>query len=310
LKNDSLNKTGDVNLTKIKIIAHILCALVLFNIISWKQNDIQAKTRSDNNPGIFQEGVASWYGPGFQGRKTANGERFNTNELTAAHKTLPFNTLVKVTNVSNGQSIIVRINDRGPFTKGRVIDLSKAAKNEIGMGGLAQVQLELYDPEKEKEDLTFINLFNEELPQGTKVFVEFYDSDDNSDLVIDDLDQIFKAGKIRIKILTPHEDSEKLSLWKSSRHYKDITDKVNSLSGYTIEIATLLELSNASELIERLESENFNTIFLKEINQKDSTIYTVFVGNFNEIYDSENDLVKLQRLNPEWSALKLVKIGK
>ncbi|MBK7255497.1 MAG: septal ring lytic transglycosylase RlpA family protein [Ignavibacteria bacterium] len=72
--------------------------------------------------------MASWYGPGFQGRKTANGERFNTYEMTAAHKTLPFNTLIKVTNLDNGVSTVVRINDRGPFVRGRIIDLSNAAK--------------------------------------------------------------------------------------------------------------------------------------------------------------------------------------
>jgi rare lipoprotein A len=89
----------------------------------------------------FQRGVASWYGPGFQGRLTANGERFNTNSLTAAHRTLPFGTRVRVTNAKTGRSVVVRINDRGPFTKGRVIDLSKAAARAIGVAGVAQVVL-------------------------------------------------------------------------------------------------------------------------------------------------------------------------
>ncbi len=80
-------------------------------------------------------GIASWYGPGFHGRRTANGERFNQNALTAAHKTLPFGTKVKVTNLRNGQSVVVRINDRGPFTRGRVIDLSSAAARVIGIKG-------------------------------------------------------------------------------------------------------------------------------------------------------------------------------
>lgn len=103
------------------------------------------------SPDFVQVGEASWYGPGFQGRKTANGERFNTHEMTAAHKTLPFNTLIKVTNLHNEATVVVRINDRGPFIRGRIIDLSKAAKEEIGMGGLAQVKLEVYDPEAEEQ---------------------------------------------------------------------------------------------------------------------------------------------------------------
>ncbi len=91
------------------------------------------------------EGVASWYGPGFHGAQTASGEYFNQNALTAAHRSLPFGTKVRVTNVNNGRSVVVRINDRGPFTGGRVIDLSAAAAQAIGMisSGVAPVQVEV-----------------------------------------------------------------------------------------------------------------------------------------------------------------------
>ena len=87
--------------------------------------------------------VASYYADKFHGRKTSNGEIFNMYALTAAHKTLPFNTKVKVTNLSNGKSVIVRINDRGPFVKGREIDLSKAAASKLDMikSGTAKVKL-------------------------------------------------------------------------------------------------------------------------------------------------------------------------
>ena len=80
----------------------------------------------------LQRGVASWYGPGFHGRLTANGERFDMNELTAAHKTLPFGTRVLVHNPRTGKEVVVRINDRGPFIKGRMLDLSKAAATALG----------------------------------------------------------------------------------------------------------------------------------------------------------------------------------
>ncbi|EAZ92246.1 septal ring lytic transglycosylase RlpA family protein [Crocosphaera chwakensis] len=92
-----------------------------------------------------RKGMASWYGPGFHGRLTANGERYNQNGLTAAHKSLPFGTQVRVTNLRNGRSVIVRINDRGPYIHGRVIDLSKGAANVIGLlnSGVAPVQLEI-----------------------------------------------------------------------------------------------------------------------------------------------------------------------
>lgn len=92
--------------------------------------------------GWTESGIASWYGPRFQGKRTASGERFNTNELTAAHKTLPFGTRVRVKSQVNGKEVVVRINDRGPFIKGRVIDLSYAAAQAIGLVGVKKVELE------------------------------------------------------------------------------------------------------------------------------------------------------------------------
>ena len=89
----------------------------------------------------FQQGVASWYGPGFHNRLTANGERYNMNALTAAHRTLPFGTMVLVKNTATGKTVTVRINDRGPYVKGRVIDLSRAAAQELGISGIQRVVL-------------------------------------------------------------------------------------------------------------------------------------------------------------------------
>ncbi|HOV37517.1 MAG TPA: septal ring lytic transglycosylase RlpA family protein [Spirochaetales bacterium] len=91
------------------------------------------------------EGYASWYGGKFHGQKTASGEIFDTNLLTAAHKTLPFGTLVRVTNLYTEKSVIVRINDRGPFVEDRIIDLSKAAADAIGLTnqGIGRVKLEI-----------------------------------------------------------------------------------------------------------------------------------------------------------------------
>ncbi len=90
-------------------------------------------------------GLASWYGGKFHGRLTASGEIFNTNDYTAAHKKLPFGTIVRVINLDNGKSVVVRINDRGPFVKGRIIDLSRAAASAIGMigKGVARVRLDV-----------------------------------------------------------------------------------------------------------------------------------------------------------------------
>ncbi len=90
-----------------------------------------------------ERGVASWYGKKFHGRRTASGERYDMFRLTAAHRTLPFGARVRVVNLRNGRVVTVRINDRGPFVKGRIIDLSYAAARELGMvrSGLAQVEI-------------------------------------------------------------------------------------------------------------------------------------------------------------------------
>ncbi len=99
-----------------------------------------------------ETGVASWYGPTFHGKRTANGEVYDQNELTAAHRTLQMPSLVRVTNLENGRSIVVRINDRGPFKKGRVIDVSKRAAELLGFigQGTARVRLEVLEKESRK----------------------------------------------------------------------------------------------------------------------------------------------------------------
>lgn len=96
---------------------------------------------------IYQRGGASWYGIGFHMRKTANGERFDMSSMTAAHRTLPFNTIVCVRSLVNGREVVVRINDRGPFSSGRIIDLSRAAAEALDMvsTGIKQVALHVVD---------------------------------------------------------------------------------------------------------------------------------------------------------------------
>ena len=106
-------------------------------------------------PVVEQVGEASFYGPGFHGKKTATGEKFDQNDKTAAHPTLPLGTKATVTNLDNGTSVDVRINDRGPYVKGRDIDLSKGAAKELGMtkDGVAPVKIEaeVVPPEKKPE---------------------------------------------------------------------------------------------------------------------------------------------------------------
>jgi len=103
--------------------------------------------------GFIERGMASWYGPGFHGKKTANGERYDMYALTAAHRTLPLGSVVVVHSLTSGRHVTVRINDRGPFAKGRILDLSLAGAQALGMTGNGTDQVELrvvrYDPRPE-----------------------------------------------------------------------------------------------------------------------------------------------------------------
>lgn len=104
------------------------------------------------NFNYVETGIASWYGPGFHGKQTANGETYDQNELTAAHRTLQMPSLVRVTNLENGRSIVLRVNDRGPFSRGRIIDVSAKAADLLGMKkrGTAQVRVETLPAESRR----------------------------------------------------------------------------------------------------------------------------------------------------------------
>jgi peptidoglycan lytic transglycosylase len=98
-------------------------------------------------PGGVQEGIATWYGPGFYGRRTASGERFDRNAMTLAHRHMPFGTRVRVTNLKNGKSVVGRVNDRGPFVRGRSFDLSQGMARRLGISGAGKVRVEVIRPD-------------------------------------------------------------------------------------------------------------------------------------------------------------------
>jgi rare lipoprotein A len=137
---------------------HIIYLLFLFMLVTPEYT----AEKLQQEP-IRQKGIASYYGYKFHGKKTASGELFDMKELTAAHKTLPFNTLVKVTNLKNKKSVIVRVNDRGPYSPKRIIDVSRAAAEEIEMiqAGLIEVELEVLITEPDSTTT---------LPQSDSIF--------------------------------------------------------------------------------------------------------------------------------------------
>lgn len=107
--------------------------------------DMQVVTDCDTVKTVASNAKASWYGPGFHGRQTANGEKFNQNAMTAAHKTLKLGTRVLVENVENGMQVVLRVNDRGPYIEGRALDVSKKAADVLGFReeGVAKIKLSI-----------------------------------------------------------------------------------------------------------------------------------------------------------------------
>ena len=128
--------------------AMLLASALLLTGVAWPMDALARSGASAHERHVKkrnQTGVASFYGHECKGQRTANGERFDPNQLTAAHRTLPFGTRVKVTNLDNGRQVVVRINDRGPYARGRVLDLSRAAARKLGFEhkGTALVRLQV-----------------------------------------------------------------------------------------------------------------------------------------------------------------------
>jgi len=129
-----------------RIIRGCIAALILFSGLAFQgcRASHPPVHRFPGYPiGFVERGVASWYGPGFHGNKTANGERYNMHQLTAAHRTLPLGSVAVVRSLTSGRQVTVRINDRGPFARGRVLDLSLAGAQAIGMTGHGTDEVEL-----------------------------------------------------------------------------------------------------------------------------------------------------------------------
>ena len=126
-------------------------------------------TRANSKAPSIETGVASWYGPNFHGKLTANGETYDMDGMTAAHRTLPFNTEVMVENLDNGKTVRVRINDRGPFAKDRIIDLSRAAATQLDMmgPGTARVRLYLVKGDLENSRVTDLKVANYTIQLGS-----------------------------------------------------------------------------------------------------------------------------------------------
>ncbi|MCB2203400.1 septal ring lytic transglycosylase RlpA family protein [bacterium] len=226
-----------------RIRIHTATALILFAALSVCALPLAAQ------PGFTQTGQASYYGKKFHGRKTANGERFNMWALTAAHKTIPFGSHVRVTNLDNGKSIDVRINDYGPFRKGRIIDLSRGAAAKIGMikTGTARVKLEVLgddgkeDHQKSKGNVEYyaVDIRREQLA-GWAVQIASFEKMENLIRYLDrlrarDIDNVFVQmatvkGKLVHRLVVGAYETEAAARWKQK------TMKEQGVDGFVFRI--------------------------------------------------------------------------
>ena len=298
--------------------AYLTLALILVFLISGRVAVVYGQT-SGSYSEYMEEGTASWYGPGFHGRKTANGERFNTNDLTCAHKSLPFNTLLKVTNLENGRYTIVRVNDRGPYAHGRIVDLSNAAKTEIGMGGLAKVRIESYKPVNstdltENEDAMPLNLFEDAISKTSKVFVELSDRKLNSNGIRNNSQDEFRrllSSFKKVKVLVDKNNSILENIADSENsfdltNFVELTDKIRTFTGYSIEVKEFTTEDEATKLIGKLEALNYNDIILIEIVNGDSINFKVFLGYYDKIEDADVDLRNIREMNFDSKVIKIL----
>ena len=200
----------------------------------------------DNSKGFQQKGIASWYGKDFHGRKTANGEVYNMHAMTAAHKTLPINSKIRVRNLKNNKAIDVRVNDRGPFVRGRIVDLSyKAAKKlDIVDSGIAPVEIvALKSPSLKPNERRIPNIALRGNAQGNYEIGNF----------------TIQVGAFRNRI-NAEELYRKLNRSYNNAHISDFNNGVDSF--YRVRIGKCSTLSKAAEYERILIERGFKGAFI------------------------------------------------
>lgn len=194
----------------------------------------------DSSDGFVQRGIASWYGIKFHGRKTSSGEVYNMHEMTAAHKTLPIPVYVHVRNLDNGRTAVVRVNDRGPFISGRIIDLSYAAAKKLGVKGPGTANVEISVVSKGQTKPTSVVRaipLNEQPQKDAPLFIQMgsFSSQTNASNLVRDLHAV-------------NETSARISQLETS----------NGLF-YRVRVGPLFDINEANAIVSRLKRKGFQT---------------------------------------------------
>jgi rare lipoprotein A len=229
------------------------------------------------NPQVYC-GVASYYGAYFHGRKTASGEIYNQYKLTAAHKTLPLGTIVKVTNVANSKSVFLKVNDRGPYVKGRIIDVSTKAADLLDFKhkGIAEVIVEVVNPEEFPLDL---NSVYTDLPVA--VSNEPANAEAKEKVLVWENLPTADNGK-------PNETPEQKTAESNNqeailnKNYIEKSALLKSVSGsFGIDLGDFTGLTELIEIIKKLEQDYKQPVYFEKIDNSGNTVfYKLFVGNY------------------------------
>ena len=231
------------------------------------------------NIGDQFDGVASWYGPDFHDKKTSNGETYNMYDMTAAHKTLPMNTVVKVDNLENGRSIIVRINDRGPFVRGRIIDLSNKAAHEIDMyrKGTAQVKITVlgYNGEIENKNAPYVE------NATSSVKNERIDVIDPLEIKEDSIVSTKVPPKAPVVNINKSVNNTKVVKPVAPTITNNTTPKVLSTGKYSIQVGAFSQEAGAVKIKNEYQKKfNSNNVDTKKVFSNGKALFKVFINGF------------------------------
>lgn len=242
---------------------------------------VSAAAAAAQLPMLFY-GEASWYGGRFQGKKTASGEIFDTNKLTAAHKKLPFGTLVRVVNLQNEKSVVVRINDRGPFVKGRVLDLSFAAAQALGFErkGTAHVEVRVLKLGKGAQSASTGN--------GTTVALRS-NRVQNSSAAVSSAGASSSSKAVLVPVPVKGDQTAMQSSTSSAVTVPAPLFR-SSVSGYVIQVGAFSRKANASKLVRRLRSSGLDAF----VNRSGRWL-RVWVGSYGSRSKAEADLPKVKQ---------------
>jgi rare lipoprotein A len=226
-------------------------------------------------PGYDKQGTASWYGEAFHRRKTSNGEYFDMNMLTAAHPTLPLPSYAKVTNLENGKSVVVRINDRGPFVGTRIIDLSKRAADDLEFrnSGKADVRVQWLGNAPLNDNGTHLAMMNRKLAKGSglKYLVASTEIDPGEE----------RKSQIR-------QDSAARQQLVSESSNENLSD----VEGYLVKVGTFGDVGNARAVYDQVAS--YGLAQMIEVNAESGALYRVQLGPFRSKLSAQEALYSLQ----------------